>query len=70
MAALPGKQELPRKYDLKAPPLRWIVSALRNLGWSATDAKERVLRAAGFFVSQGKEPSEEELLKKALSLKL
>jgi hypothetical protein len=61
---------LPRKYNLNAPPLRWIVSALKNLGWSATDAKERVLRAAEFFVSQGKEPREEELLKKALSLKL
>jgi hypothetical protein len=58
------------KHDLSVPPLRWIVSALRNLGWSACDAKERALRAVEFFESQGKEPREEELLKKALSLRL
>ena len=65
-----GKEKPRPKHDLSVPPLRWIVSGLRNLGWSATDAKERVLRAAEFFESQGKEPREEDLLKKALSLRL
>ena len=66
---LPRKQDLPRKHDLKTPPLRWIVSALRNLGWSATDARERVLRAVELFESRGVNPREEELLKSALSLR-
>jgi len=62
--------KLARKHDSSAPPLRWIVSALRNPGWSACDSKERVLRAVESFESQGKEPREEDLLKKALSLRL
>jgi hypothetical protein len=54
---------------LKAPPLRWIVSALQNLGWSATDAKEKVLATAEYFESQGQKPSEEAFLKRALSFR-
>jgi hypothetical protein len=58
------------QHDLKSPALRGIVSVLRTLGWSATDAKERVLATVESFESLGKEPSEEEILKKALSLRL
>jgi hypothetical protein len=63
------KQDSPRKHDLTARPLRSIVGALRNLGWSARDAKERVLGALEFLESQGMEPSEEALLKKALAFR-
>jgi hypothetical protein len=45
------------------------ISVLQALGWSATDAKERALAAVEHFESRGEVPSEDALLKRALSLR-
>ena len=47
-----------------------LVHALKSLGYSAADAKERLVRALAHLAALGKEPREEEILRAALSRSL